>query len=55
MIKKKLCVRKAKRQKWKHFGEVFVQTLHYHELNSSSCLQIIIYHKFFKHSQVYSE
>ena len=33
----------------------FVQTLHYHELNSSSCLQTIMYRKFCKHSQIYSE
>ena len=51
---KKRCVLKASRQKWKHFEEMFVRTLHYHQLNSS-CLQTIIYRKFCKHSQIYSE
>ena len=31
MIKKQ-CVITTRRQKWKHFEEMFVQTLHYHEL-----------------------
>ena len=38
---KKKCVLKTTRQKWKHFEEMFVQTLHYHELNSSSSFQTI--------------
>ena len=33
---KKKCVLKTIRQKWKHFEEMFVRTLHYHQLNSSS-------------------
>ena len=49
------CVLKTIRQKWKHFAEMFVRTLHYHQLNSWSRLQIIIYRKFCKHNQIYSE
>ena len=51
----KQCVLKTTRQKWKHFEKMFVRTLHYHRLNSSSRLQITIYRKFCKHSQIYSE
>ena len=53
--KKKLCLLKTTRQKWKHFKEMFVRTLYNHQLNSSSRLQTIIYRKFCKHSQIYSK
>ena len=52
---KKRRVLKTTWQKWKHFEEMFVRTLHYHELNSSSCLQTIMYRKFCKNNQIYSE
>ena len=51
----KRCVLKTTRQKSKHSEEMFVQTLHHHQLNSASRLQTIIYPKFCKHSQIYSE
>ena len=46
-------VLKTTRQKWKHFEEMFVRTLHSHQLNSSSRLQTIICRKFCKHSQFF--
>ena len=49
-LKQKRCVPKTTRQKWKHLEVMFIQTLHYHQLDSSSRLQSIIYRKFCKHS-----